>query len=467
MKRRHKVATAVLSTLFVAVPGVAGAAAVAEPASSPSAGECADRPPRVPGAQHQQVACLDDLTTTGLARTGHTDPADWAGLTQEALPVPDAVPGMQIDGYFHDTSTTNTNHGWNHDSQFVLRLPENWNGGLVISGTPGNREQYANDRAISDYVLAKGYAFAATDKGNTGAEFYTDGRRPGDAIAEWNHRVTQLARAAKATVTQHYRQRPTTTIATGLSNAGYLVRWQLENHPELYDGGVDWEGTLWSEDGPNLVEYLPEVLTAYPRYAEGGEDAEAAHAAMVEAGFPEGSEFLWQSHYEIYWDLTQRIYREEIDPEFDGDLRAGHPYCAPGAPQCDADYDYSERPESVHEAVERIGLTGEIGKPLLTLHGTLDVLLPISEDSDVYAEMVREQGREHLHRYYRIEDGTHTDSFVDLHPDELRALTPCHRTAFEALEAYLHDRTPMPESATIPRPADATPQELVTTCDLR
>jgi len=73
-------------------------------------------------------------------------------------------------------------HGWNHDSQFVLRLPEKWNGGLVVTGAPGVRRQYANDYAISDWLLARGYAFAATDKGNTGAAFYTDGTRPGDAI---------------------------------------------------------------------------------------------------------------------------------------------------------------------------------------------------------------------------------------------------------------------------------------------
>ncbi|WP_024874952.1 3-hydroxybutyrate oligomer hydrolase family protein [Saccharomonospora piscinae] len=438
-----------LVTLLLA----AGLTATATPAvlAEPEGPGCPTPRLRVPGAQHQEVACLADLTTAGTTRTGHTDPADWAGLTQEALPVPDPVPGVQVDGYFPDDSTTNTNHGWNHDAQFVLRLPENWNGGLVVSGTPGNREQYANDRAISDWVLSKGYAFAATDKGNTGVGFAADGDRPGDAIAEWNHRLTQLTRAAKAATTRHYHRRPDPTLVTGLSNGGYLVRWQLENHPELYDGGVDWEGTLWSENGPNLVEYLPTALSAYPRYADGGADAAAAHAELVAAGFPEGSEFLWEYHHEVYWGLTQRIYREEIDPGFDGD---------------DTDYDYRQRPAEVHEAVERIGLTGRIGKPLLTLHGTLDVLLPVSEDSDVYADMVREQGRGDLHRYYRIEDGTHTDSLVDAFPDRLRALTPCHRTAFESLEGFLAEGTPLPPSATIPRPAKATPEDLVTTCDL-
>ncbi len=34
------------------------------------------------------------------------------------------VPGLQVDGYFPDTSTSNTTHGWSHDAQFVIRLPE-------------------------------------------------------------------------------------------------------------------------------------------------------------------------------------------------------------------------------------------------------------------------------------------------------------------------------------------------------
>ncbi len=74
----------------------------------------------------------------------------------------------------------------------------------------------------------------------------------------------------------------------------------------------------------------------------------------------------------------------------------------------------------MHRAVERVALTGRIGRPLVTLHGTLDSLLPISRDSDVYDRMVERAGRGALHRYYRIQDGTHTDSFVDLHPDQLR-----------------------------------------------
>ncbi|RFU87831.1 tannase/feruloyl esterase family alpha/beta hydrolase [Streptomyces triticagri] len=458
---------------------IALAVLVAAPSASARPGAPADShphcratdPPRVPGAEHQQAACLDELTTAGTVASGHTDEADWAGLTPKDLPVPSGVPGTQIDGYFPDTSTTNTNHGWQHDAQFVIRLPDRWNGGLVVAGTPGNREQYANDRAIADWVLSRGYAYAATDKGNTGADFHRDGRSPGGAIAEWNTRLTQLTRAARATATRHYHRPPARTLVTGLSNAGYLVRWQLENHPELYDGGVDWEGTLWRADGPTLLDFLPPALRHYPAYAAGGPHSDRSRKSLHAAGYPAGSEFLWPYHHEVYWDLTQRIYREEVDPGYDGPLEAGTPYCKPGTPACDADYDYVARPESVRDAVRKIELTGRIGKPLISVHGTLDVLLPIRRSSDVYARMVRAAGRGELHRYYRIEGGTHTDSLVDMFPGRLRPLTPCHRSAFTALEGRLGaggSGAPQPPSSrTVPLPRDADPDRLLNHCRLR
>lgn len=411
----------ILALLTTLTPAVAGATTA-----------CADL--HVPTAEHQEVSCLTELTTAGTVASGHTVTADWTGLTQASLPQPVGVPGIQIDGYFPDTSTSNTNHGWNHDAQFVLRLPDRWNGGLVVSGSPGNRRQYANDRAIADFVLARGYAFAATDKGNTGLTFYQDGRRPGDAVAEWNRRVTQLTVAAKLVVAQRYGHLPKRTLAAGISNGGYLVRWQLENRPWLYDGGIDWEGTLWRTDGPNLFTFLPPAMRDYPAYAAGDE---AAHQRMLAAGYAPGSEFLWPYHDQVYWDATQRTYRAEFDPAFDGDLAAGIPYCVSGTPNCDADYDYASRPARVRRAVDRVALTGRIGRPLITLQGTLDTLLPISRSGDVYAAMVRATGRAYLHRYHRVVNGNHTDGLVDVYPDRLVPLAPEFQKAVTELERWL------------------------------
>lgn len=442
-----------------------GALLTAGPASaSEPAGHCAGESEiAVPGAERQKVACLGDLTTAGTLVSGHTNQSDWNGLHAPGTVNPTGVPGLQVDGYFPDTSTTNTNNGWNHDSQFVLRIPDDWNGGLVVTGAPGVRGQYANDFIIGDWVLSKGFAFASTDKGNMGAKFYADGSVPGGSIAEWHRRVTQLTVAAKAVVKQAYGKKAKRTYMAGISNGGYLTRWQLENNPKLFDGGLDWEGTLFRAEGPNLLTYLPTALTEYPRYAASGGTDQAAHDAMIAAGFAPGSEFLWPFHHTVYWDLTQRIYREELDPQWDGDLDAGNPFCASGTPSCDADYDYASRPQSVKDAVASISLTGRIGKPMITVHGTLDTLLPPATDSDVYDALVDDAGAGERHRYYLVEDGTHTDGLYPAFPTRLRPLLPCARSAFDALTAWVESGTPPPADGTYPRPAGG---DLLNTCTL-
>ena len=103
---------------------------------------------------------------------------------------------------------------------------------------------------------------------------------------------------------------------------------------------------------------------------------------------------------------------------------------------------------------------------MLTLHGTLDALLPIGTDSDVYAELVRKAGRGNSHRYYVIEDGNHVDSLYDEFPDKLRPILPCYRAAFVALENWVESkgaRKP-PESGFVPRP---TSGDIVNSCSLQ
>ena len=457
--RRRITALATIASL-----ALLGGLATAAPASAdkPRSGHCARQSKvSVPGAQVQKVACLGDLTTAGTVASGHTNANDWAGLHAAGTVNPTGVPGIQVDGYFPDTSTTNANNGWNHDSQFVLRIPDHWNGGLVVSGAPGVRGQYANDFIISDWVLSKGYAFASTDKGNTGTAFYRDGSAPGGSIREWNSRVTQLTVAAKTTLRKVYTKSPKRTWMVGISNGGYLTRWQLENRPDLYDGGVDWEGTLFRAEGPNLLTYLPTALKNYPKYAATGD--QAAHDAMIAAGFVPGSEFLWAFHYSYYWDLTQRIYREELDPQWDGALDAGVPFCASGTPNCDADYDYASRPRSVKEAVKSVSLTGKIGKPMITIHGTLDTLLPPATDSDVYDKLIDRAGSGRLHRYYSVEDGTHTDGLYTAFPTQLRPLLPCARSAFDTLTAWVERGTAPPADGLVARPSGG---DLLNTCAL-
>lgn len=420
----------------------------------------------VPGAEMQKAACLPDLTTAYTVPNGFSVQADWNLLNAAGTQNPTGVPGIQIDGYFPDTPPPapylpNDYNGWNHDAQFVIRLPDNWNGGLVIAPPPGNRRQYSSDFIIADWVLARGYAYASTDKGNvniitptTASFFYLDGEEPGDAVAEWHERVRELTKAARKVVRQRYGKPPTNVYLFGISNGGYQVRYAIERDPGLYDGGVDWEGTLFTRDGPNLFTYLPTTLRQYPIYASAAstpEQKEAARQALLAAGLAPGSEFLWPLHYQVYWDLTQRIYREEFDPTYDGDLLAGVPFCASGTPNCDADYDYASRPEEVKEAVERVSLTGRIKRPLITVQGSLDTLITPATNADPYVALIAERHRSRLHRYYLVESGQHVDGFVPAFGDALRPLLPCARAAFVALEQWVEEGEGPPASGTIPR----------------
>ncbi len=423
----------------------------------------------VPGAEVQDGDCLKDLTTAGTEGTGHTNRFDWQGLHASGTNNPSGVSGLQVDGYFPDDSKTNKNNGFNHDSQFVIRFPDDWNGKVVITGAPGVRRQYANDFIIGDYVLDKGYAFAAIDKGNTGTNFYDDGSEPGGSVAEWHRRVEQLTRATKDATARYYGSQPERTYMTGISNGGYLTRYALENTPELYDGGVDWEGTLFRAEGPNLLTYLPVALRNYPDYKASGDDRQGeAYENMIEGGFAQGSEFLWEDHYAVYWDLAQRIYREEFDPGYDGDTSEedgtpGIPFCQEGTPNCDANYVYEERPQAVKDAVEKVQLTGDIGKPMITLHGDLDALLPIGVDSDPYRELIEGAGKAGKHRYLAIGGGNHVDGLYDTYPNRLRPILPCYRDAFVALDNAVDGGGKLPNNGFIPKPEG---EDAVNNCDL-
>lgn len=431
-------------------------------------------------------AYLDDLTTTGTQRTGHTNIFDWFGLNAKDADKPKkSVPGLQIDGYFLDdasrtTLTPGNNFGkrdkdgnkvYLYDSQFVIRFPNAWNGKMVITGAPGVRGQYANDFIISDYVLDQGYAFASTDKGNSGLQFYRASETPGAAMAEWHRRVKQLTEAAKDAADSYYGEEPNRTYITGTSNGGYLTRYALEKYPELYDGGVDCQGVLWTDPeepdsdpdkGPNLFTFLPMAIKYYPEYRD--IKSRAARDAIIRAGFEPDSDFLWQYHYEIYWNSVQRSYREEFDPYY---LSA------------EADYDFTKRinpppqanpqlqelaqqqAQEIKAAVKKVSLTGDIGKPLITLHGTLDALLPIKKTSGKYAELIEKAGKSRLHRYYTIEGGNHVDSLYDFFPDKLRPMLPCHQASFDALVRWVEEGLEPPPTQSVKKPEDG---DAVNTC---
>jgi len=71
-----------------------------------------------------------------------------------------------------------------------------------------------------------------------------------------------------------------------------------------------------------------------------------------------------------------------------------------------------------------------------------------------------------LHRYYKIEDGNHVDSYYDRHTTELRPILPCHRAALEALEDWVEEGNDPPKSKLVSRPQSTAPAGEANRCSL-
>jgi hypothetical protein len=349
------------------------------------------------------------------------------------------------------------------NERFVIKVPHVWNGSLVVAGTPAMRSEFANDLIWGDFALSRGYAFACSNKGLRynvvletlescpklsiaypipfdllGLETNRLVARIGaldqpTSIADWNEDFARLTRTAQAYLGS-YRRLPARTYAVGTSNGGAQVRSLLERHGELVDGGVEWEGVYWDKRA-TLLDALPAFLTHMPAYVESAfRDAQAA-AAIVTAGFPADAvqddpahPSLWLEYYSnqpsFYCDVTLFAYALQIDPEAHSRLGPGgctpnprDPLRLPG--DCDGSglARAGERAAYTLSPAGRARIsewrhTGAIEKPLVSIAGTHDILIPPALNAVPYLEAVVAAGRAHLYRQYIVRGGTHLDSFA-------------------------------------------------------
>ena len=99
----------------------------------------------------------------------------------------------------------------------------------------------------------------------------------------------------------------------------------MESYPELFDGGVDWEGTFVEAAIPNLLSTLPPALLNYPDYVASGFDPHSTAAKnILAAGYPpdlttaEGGTTisLWGLHYMQFWEVTMCQWQKRLDPAY-------------------------------------------------------------------------------------------------------------------------------------------------------
>src|SRR5262249_21005980 len=111
--------------------------------------------------------------------------------------------------------------------------------------------------------------------------------------------------------------------------------------------------------------------------------------------------------------------------------------------------------------VAAIATTGDIGKPLITVAGTLDALLPINLQARAYARAVAaasaqgdEDGkyRQHIssaYRLYEVQNGNHIETYLDGPPPapafpELELIQPHAHRAFELLTDHVERGADLP-----------------------
>jgi len=385
-----------------------------------------------------------------------------------------AVPGIQVEGYYADDPAG--------EARFLLRFPTDWNGKLVVAGASGTRSEFNGDFVWSDYVLQKGYAYASQNKGimNLFVSASTDplGCRlnpdtlnfffvhfydndPHKPFTLWTRYMIETAELAKHVVEDYYGKEPSRTYAVGTSNGGYQVRRALEVAPELFDGGIDWEGTFIDPRGPNLLIDLPPVLANFPAYVSGGYDPTSQAAKnIVEAGYPPditltttaGTTSLWNLYNESFWEVTMCQWQKRLDPGYDTYVSGL------------ANYKYFNRVKATDGAVfgnlAQIATTGNIGKPLITVAGTMDALLPIRRNARQYEAEVHEHQHHAPYRLYEVQNGNHIESYAATFP-QLELITPHAHEAFDVLVNHVEDGVPLPPSQCIPHggTVSSTPEE--------
>jgi alpha-beta hydrolase superfamily lysophospholipase len=364
------------------------------------------------------------------------------------------------------------------DARWVLRLPDDWNGKVVVGVPGGTRSEFMGDYIFSDFVVQQGYAYASTNKGTLNffftatppdalgcrltpptsplsalrVHFYL--ANPQDSIVEWFQRTRETTDLLRTAVQVHHARAAERTYLMGISNGGHVVRRLIEESPDVYDGAIDWEGVYWAPPGPNILIDLPAALRPYRSYfLSGFNTSSAAHQAIVNAGYPpdirsnpltptvfgpNGS--FYETHANNYWDVTTCLFAKELDPGYSG------------LPE---DYNYAARRKSAKLSpnIGKISTGGEIARPMLTIHGTMDALLPLTRHARPYRDAVVEAGKGGLHRLYEVQNGNHIERFKQsaFNFRELELIQPHVHDAFGRLVNWVERGVAPPPSQCVPR----------------
>jgi hypothetical protein len=410
-----------------------------------------------------------DNSIPGLPALAFTPRVDRGVIAPSAArrpPITKAVPGIQLQARMAGDPTG--------QARFLLRLPDGWNGRLVVAGASGTRSEFNGDFAWSDYVVQRGYAYASQNKGvlnlflvavqatppandplacrlNPASPVWVHffDNDPGQEFTRWAQVMADAAELARRGVQARYGAVPRFTYAVGTSNGGYQVRRAVESFPHLFDGGVDWEGTFVDEHAPNILTDLPPAILNFDSYAASGFDPASVAAKNISAaGYPPdvvvAGSSLWGRYSAQFWEVTQCQWQKRLDPTYDT-YGSGT-----------GTYNYVSRlsVSDVGAQVAAFATTGHVQRPLITVAGTMDGLLPIDHHARAYARSVAAQRAADknvaAYRLYEVQNGNHIETFADAFP-QLEIIEPHAQRAFDLVVDSVENRTALPPDQCIPR----------------
>ena len=459
--------------------------------SATAATRCEQILSRIGGAFASTPLCFEstDLTTANALTTPPNNtlpglPAGaWTPQTDRNVISPDppnrtpitkAVPGVQLEGYLADDPSG--------EARFLIRLPDDWNGKLVVAGASGTRSEFNGDFSWSDYVVQKGYAYASQNKGvlnlkivslasptppdplscrlNPASQVWVDfyDNAADKPFTQWTQYMIAAGQLAQEGVKARYNRYPRHTYAVGTSNGGYQVRRAVEEAPNVFDGGVDWEGTFIDPAGPNILIDLPPAIANWPAYLASGFNSNSQAAQNIRAaGYPpdivSGTTSFWGLYWAQFWEVTQCQWQKRFDPTW---------VTYPGGPNNisgTGGYNYFARvaqDPSIAAQVAAVATTGKIKRPLITVAGTMDALLPIERGARAYEDVVNDSRkgnnaqREAQYRLYEVQNGNHIETFKNTFP-QLEFIQPHAQKAFDLLVEHVENKAALPPSQCVPR----------------
>ena len=358
---------------------------------------------------------LADLTTAPQRAAG-TLPADALHIAPPKklwTPLPKPIPGSLVCGTLPPENR----------ARFVLRIPANWNGRLVVAAASGITDENTYDLYFSDYALSLGYAFAATDKGVRRA--LLDGDTvvmpvtPDSSVRRWTSRLESLIDLSRDILVRRHGASPEKVYAVGLSNGGFVARRAAELG--LVDGAIEISGVLWRADKGNLLRELPALLRATSR-------EHWDHEALARAGFP-AVDATWKPLIDlyrlVYWESSLGLFVSDLDPTYSGSLDR---------------YNLDARPDAL-AAVREFENTGDLKAPLISISGRKDWLISCAGHAEAYRDLVASRGKADLHRMVFEGEASHIDTNADMFPF-VTPLMPLAHAAFDELIEWV-EKTPV------------------------